>query len=102
MGSGDRRTAAGAADGGAVEVDRDLVRRHGMQVDELAVRRQQLQPGRVQVQVAAAHGIPLLLARNHPVQALRRAAADRHPLYCPSCPRLWDDRPYGAAAIQQP
>jgi hypothetical protein len=29
----------------------------------------------VQVQVAAAHGIPLLLARHHPVQALRRDAS---------------------------
>ena len=63
-------TSAGATDRCSDEVGGDAVWRHCAGVDDLAVSSPQLQPGRVQVQVAPLECIPLLLPVQHPLQPL--------------------------------
>ena len=66
-------TSAGAASRRGDKVSGDAVRRCEADVDELAICRPQLQPRRVQVQVAALQGIPLLLPVQHPLQPLQQS-----------------------------
>lgn len=65
-------TAAGATDRCSDEVGRDAIWRHSADIEQLTVCSAQLQPGRVQVQVAPLQGISLLLPVQHPLQPLHK------------------------------
>lgn len=54
-----QEAAAGAAHGGCIKVGRDHIRAEAVQVEQLAVSGAQLQPGRVQVQMAPVEGVAL-------------------------------------------
>ena len=66
-------TSTGAASRRGDKVACDAVRRCQADVDELAIRRPQLQPRRVEVEVAPLQSIPLLLPVQHPLQPLQEA-----------------------------
>ncbi len=81
---GESSTSAGATCGRGDEVGSDLVGRHEVDVDELPVCCQQLQPCWVQVQVTPPHRIAIPLPRHHPPQPLDPEILPILPLHDPS------------------